>query len=95
MLSNSLWKHGVDRSGRNVTADNFFTFIPLAGDLLKDGLTFAGTIRSNKPHIPDSIKANSTRKGQSSMFGFQSPAPFGFICTKGEARSLCAINSAS
>lgn len=58
------------RSGRNVTADNFFTSIPLAEDLLKDGLTFVGTIRSNKPHIPDSMKANSTRQVQSSLFGF-------------------------
>ena len=29
-----------------------------------------GTIRSNKPHIPDSMKANSTRHVQSSLFGF-------------------------
>ena len=58
------------KSGRNVTADNFFTSIPLAEDLLKDGLTFVGTIRSNKPHIPDSMKANSTRHVQSSLFGF-------------------------
>ena len=58
------------RSGRNFTADNFFTSIPLAEDLLKDGLTFVGTIRSNKTHIPDSMKANSTRQVQSSLFGF-------------------------
>ena len=58
------------RSGRNVTADHFFTSIPLAEDLLKDGLTFVGTIRSNKPHIPDSMKASSTRQVQSSLFGF-------------------------
>ena len=58
------------RSGRNVTADNFFTSIPLAEDLLKDGLTFVSTIRSNKPHIPDSMKVNSTRQVQSSLFGF-------------------------
>ena len=58
------------RSGRNFTADNFFTSVPLAEDLLKDGLTFVGRIRSNKTHIPDSMKANSTRQVQSSLFGF-------------------------
>ena len=69
-MSNSLWNHGVDGSERNVTADNFFTTIPLAEDLLKDGLTFVSTIRSNKPHAQDSKKANSTRQVRSSMFGF-------------------------
>lgn len=70
MLLNNLRNHGVHISGRNVTADNFFTSIPLAEDLLKDGFIFVGTIRSNKPHILDSLKANSTRQVQSSMFGF-------------------------
>ena len=32
------------RSGRNVTADNFFSSIPLAEDLLENGLTYVGTI---------------------------------------------------
>ena len=58
------------RSGRNVTADNFFTSIPLADDLIKDGLTYVGTILSNKPHIPDEMKANSARQVNSSLFGF-------------------------
>ena len=58
------------RSLRNVTADNFFSSIPLAEDRLKDGFIFVGTIRSNKPHIPDSMKANSTRQVQSCLFGF-------------------------
>ena len=62
------------RSGRNVTAVNFFTSIPLAEDLLKDGLTYVGTIRSNKPHIPDAMKANSTRQVNSSLFGFNDQA---------------------
>ena len=37
---------------------------------MKDGLTYVGTIRSNKPHIPDEMKANSARQVNSSLFGF-------------------------
>ena len=58
------------RSGRNVTPDNFFTSIPLAKDLLKGGLTYVGTLRSNKPHMPDAMKANNTKQVNSSLFGF-------------------------
>ena len=59
------------RSGRNVTADNFFTSVPLAEDLLTDGLTYVGTIRSNKPHIPDVMRAANNRDVHSSLFGFR------------------------
>ncbi|XP_013411025.1 piggyBac transposable element-derived protein 1-like [Lingula anatina] len=58
------------KSGRNVTADNFFTSVPLAEGLLNDGLTYVGTIRSNKPHVPDEMKANNRKEEHSSMFGF-------------------------
>ena len=59
------------RSGRNVTADNFFTSIPLAEDLLQNGLTYVGTIRSNKAEIPAEMKPNKNREVYSSMFGFK------------------------
>ena len=54
-----------------MTADNFFTSLPLAKDLLEDGLTYMGTIRSNKPDIPEAMKANNQRDVQSSLFGFK------------------------
>ena len=59
------------RSGRNVTADNFFSSIPLAEDLLENGLTYVSTIRSNKAEIPTVMKPNSSREVYSSMFGFK------------------------
>ena len=59
------------RRGRNVTADIFFTFVPLAEDLLTDGLTYVGTIRSNKPHIPDVMRAANNQDVHSSLFGFR------------------------
>ena len=59
------------RSGRNVTADNFFTSIPLAEDLLQNGLTYVCTIRSNKAEIPAEMKPNKNKEVYSSMFGFK------------------------
>ena len=56
------------RSVRNVTADNFFTAVPLAEDLLTDGLTHVRTIRSNKPHIPNVMRAANNRDVHSSLF---------------------------
>lgn len=73
------------RSGRNVTVDNFFTSVPLAEDLLNDGLTYVGTIRSNKPHLPDEMKANR-REQYSSMFGFHNQLTLvSYIPAKGKA----------
>ena len=59
------------RSDRNVTADNFFTSVLLAEDLMTDGLTYVGRIRSNKPHIPDVMRAANNRDVHSSLFGFR------------------------
>jgi len=58
------------RSGRNVVADNFFSSLELVLDLLQDGLTYTGTIRSNKPQLPPEMKPSSSREVQSSLFGF-------------------------
>ncbi|XP_035664217.1 piggyBac transposable element-derived protein 4-like [Branchiostoma floridae] len=77
-----LWR----RTGRNVTADNFFTSIPLAEDLWEDGLTYVGTIRSNKPHIPEVMKAANHKEVNSSMFGFQDQLTLtSYVPSKGKA----------
>lgn len=59
------------KSGRNITTDNFFTSVPLAEKLLKDGLTYVGTVRSIIPHIPEVMKAYHGRQIYSSLFGFR------------------------
>ena len=51
-------------SGRNVTVDNWFTSVPLANDMLDNGLTIVGTIRSNKPDIPfEMLKTSECKPG--------------------------------
>ena len=59
------------RSGRNITADNFFSSIPLGEELLQKGLTYVGTIRSNKPEIPDEMRPAKNKDQNSSIFGFK------------------------
>ena len=39
-------------SNRNITADNWFSSIELAQELLKHKLTYVGTVKSNKREIP-------------------------------------------
>lgn len=61
----------IDKSGRNVTADNYFTSIQLANDLLTDHkLTLVGTLRKNKREIPPRLLQVKDRPVQSSMFAF-------------------------
>ena len=59
------------RSGRNITADNFFSSIPLAEELLQKGLTYVDTTRSNKPEIPDEMRPAKNKDQSSSIFGFK------------------------
>lgn len=42
-------------SNRNVTAGNWFSSIPLAKDLLQKSVTYVGTLKKNKPEIPECI----------------------------------------
>ena len=45
----------MEKSGRNITCDNFFTSLSL-GTLLKErGLTLLGTIRKNRKEIPQEL----------------------------------------
>lgn len=57
-------------SKRNITIDNFFTSTALTNTLLIDHqLTVIGTLRKNKPQIPEEMKIKRPEK--SIMFAFQ------------------------
>lgn len=60
----------IFNTNRNVTADNWFSSIPLSELLLKKGLTYLGTLKKNKPEIPASFQPNATKKVGSALFGF-------------------------
>lgn len=60
----------IDNSGRNVTADNWFTSVPLVNQLLKKKLSYVGTIRKNKAELPPEM-IQKKRNAYSSTFGFQ------------------------
>lgn len=52
--------------------DNFFTSIPLANDLfvLNHRLTAVGTVRKNKPQIPQILSVVKDRPVHSSIFAY-------------------------
>lgn len=61
----------IDNSARNVSMDNYFTSIPLMNDLYHNHkLTVVGTIRKNKPQIPQELLVVRERPKCTSMFAF-------------------------
>lgn len=62
--------YDLKKSGRNITADNFFITEELSSKLLKMNLTLVGTVRSNKRFLPLNMKADKNRKVMSTNFAF-------------------------
>ncbi|XP_045071787.1 uncharacterized protein LOC123485025 [Coregonus clupeaformis] len=58
--------------GHNVTCDNFFTSYELARQLLTRNVTVVGTVRKNKPELPQALLASKDRLLFSSKFAFTS-----------------------
>lgn len=62
----------ISGTNRNVTCDNWFTTFPLINILLRDHrLTYVGTVKKNKPELPQDFVNTKPRALFSSMFGFQ------------------------
>ena len=57
-------------SGRNITADNWFTDMDLIDDLKMKRLSYVGTVRKNKRQLPHEFVSVKGRKQYTSMFGF-------------------------
>lgn len=64
----------VQRTGRNVTTDRYYTSVELAEELYNDAkLTLVGTLKSNRKHIPEELKKTQGRELYSSKFLFTDP----------------------
>jgi len=61
-------------TNRGVTADNFFSGIALATELLRNGLTFVGTMRKTRREIPTELAIPRGRDLYSSIFVFRDDA---------------------
>ena len=60
----------IQHTRRNVTADNWFGSIELVQQLLARELTFVGTLKKNKPQIPNSFLPQKSRQEKTSVYGF-------------------------
>ncbi|XP_022913140.2 piggyBac transposable element-derived protein 4-like [Onthophagus taurus] len=61
----------IYQTGRNVTADNWFTSIPLIDELRSKKISYVGTLKKNKIEIPLEFLPNKTRVVNSSLFAFK------------------------
>lgn len=62
----------IDKSGRNITMDNYFTTVPLANELYANHrLTIVGILRKNKREIPSDYTNIKTRSLKSTMFAYR------------------------
>lgn len=60
-------------TGRNITMDNFFTTIGLARTLRNEyGLSLLGTLKKNKPYIPDQVRPQRKDSKGTIKFAFRS-----------------------
>uniref|UniRef100_A0A2H1VNZ4 SFRICE_040850 n=1 Tax=Spodoptera frugiperda TaxID=7108 RepID=A0A2H1VNZ4_SPOFR len=55
---------GLEHAGRIVIADNFYTSVDLAEDLLKNKTMMCGTIRINRKRLPKTVICKKLKKGQ-------------------------------
>ncbi|XP_046688877.1 uncharacterized protein LOC124374768 [Homalodisca vitripennis] len=60
----------LENSGRNITADNWFSSVPLVRELLERGITYVGTLRKNKRELPPELLSKK-RIAHSSIFAFR------------------------
>ena len=70
------------KSGRNITSDNFFTNLELGRKLLMRNITIVGTIRKNRKKLPAEFVSTKDRKEFTTLNGFQKEAMIASHCPK-------------
>lgn len=72
----------IDKSGRNITMDNYFTSVPLANEIYANHrLTIVGTLRKNKREIPPEFTNIKSRPLQSTMFAYGQHTNNSLLCS--------------
>lgn len=80
-------------SGRHIYMDNFFSSLELAKSLLGRRITMTGTMRKNKPELPNQLMAHPSRAEHSSIFGFQDNATLvSYVSKKNKSVILLSTN---
>ena len=64
----------IEKSGRNITCDYFFTNLSLAQKLLQKKLTLVRTMRKNKPELPIKFTVANGWNVKSTVFNIQKDA---------------------
>lgn len=81
----------IFQSGRNITADNWFTSLALITELEKKKLSYVGTIRKNKREIPHAFVSAAGRNQYDSIFGFRrNETLVSYVPKKGKTVVLCS-----
>ena len=78
-------------SGRNNTADNFFSSYSLVSQLSSKKLTYVGTVRKNKKFLQLEFQTHCSRPMGSSVFGFQEN--ISIVCYTPKARKSVTLIS--
>lgn len=60
----------IEKTNRNVTADNWFSSMEVTDVLENVGLTYVGTLKKDKKEIPTEFLADKNRRVNSARFGF-------------------------
>ena len=61
----------IENTGRNITADNWYSSIPLAEELLTKRTTYVGTLRKNKRELPPEFVNTKNREERSTLAAFR------------------------
>lgn len=82
----------IERTNRNVTADNWFSSLEVVDEICKRKLTYVGTLKKDKRCIPVEFLPNNNRPITSTLYGFKNELTLlSFVPKKN--RAVCLLSS--
>ena len=79
--------------GYNLCTDNWYTSFELSKELLKKKTTIVGTLKKNKPQIPEEMNKVKNREKFDVIFGFQKYLTLLSYCTKANQKHVLVLSS--